>query len=151
MMRSGVVWRVAPNESAFAQAAVIDGFKSPESALQIYDGRIYVSEIGERGKAGDGAIALVTPNGERTPYVSGLDDPKGLAWWGSWLYVAHVQGVWRIDRHGYPVLLAGVESFPTKPLLLNDLAVSRDGTLYAIQVTLSKVEARYSRLIRKVR
>jgi glucose/arabinose dehydrogenase len=128
---SGVVWRVAPKEDAFAQASVIDGFQSPESVLQIDDGRIYVSEIGELGKAGDGAIALVTPNGERTPYVNGLDDPRGLAWWGSWLYVADVQGVWRIDRYGYPVLLAGVENFPTKPLRLNDLAVSRDGTLYA--------------------
>jgi glucose/arabinose dehydrogenase len=127
---AGVVWRVAPIEGTVRQDSVIDGFLRPESALQIDDGRIYVSEVGEIDKPGDGGIALVTPNGERRSYVGGLDDPKGLAWWGGWLYVADVQGVWRIDRYGHAVLLAGVKDFPTKPMRLNDLAVTQDGTLY---------------------
>jgi glucose/arabinose dehydrogenase len=127
---AGIVWRVAPEDDISRQAATLDGFRSPESALQIPDGRIYVSEVGEFEKPGDGGIALVTPGGERVPYVRGLDDPKGLAWWGGFLYVADVKGVYRIDRFGHPILMASIEDFPTKPTLLNDLAVTPDGTLF---------------------
>jgi glucose/arabinose dehydrogenase len=127
---TGIVWRVAPEDDISMQAATVDGFQSPESVLQIPDGRIYVSEVGKFEKPGDGGIALVTPGGERVPYVRGLDDPKGLAWWGGFLYVADVKGVYRIDRFGHPILMASIKDFPTKPALLNDLAVTPDGTLF---------------------
>jgi outer membrane protein assembly factor BamB len=125
---AGIVWRVAAE--AATSNAMIGGFESPESALQVPDGRIFVSEIGESGKVGDGRISLVTPTGKRKPYVRGLDDPKGLAWWGDMLYVADVKGVYRIDRFGYPILMAGIKDFPAEPTLLNDLAVTQEGTLY---------------------
>jgi glucose/arabinose dehydrogenase len=126
---SGIVWRVAPEQES-AEGKVIAGFKSPESALQVSDGRIFVSEVGAFEKPGDGGISVVTPQGERVPYVRGLDDPKGLAFWSGSLYVADVKGVYRIDRFGHPILMAGVKDFPRKPVLLNDLTAAQDGTLY---------------------
>ncbi|MGH8503745.1 MAG: SMP-30/gluconolactonase/LRE family protein [Gammaproteobacteria bacterium] len=127
---AGVVWRVAADESTPAAEHTVDGLQSPESALQVSNGEIHVSEMGEFGKAGDGGIALITPNGERKDNVDGLDDPKGLAQWGEWLYVADTQGVWRIDRFNRPVLMAGREDFPQKIRMLNDLTATADGTLY---------------------
>jgi glucose/arabinose dehydrogenase len=127
---AGIVWRVAPKPDSSMLAASVSGFAQPESVLQVPDGRIFVSEIGQSDKAGDGGIALIEPDGERKPYVKGLDDPKGLAWWGDWLYVADVNGMWRIDRFGHPVLMAGLQDFPSKPKFLNDLVAAPDGTLY---------------------
>jgi len=127
---AGVVWRVAADENISAAERTVVGLQSPESAVQMADGEIYVSEIGAFGKPGDGGIALVTPDGQREDYADGLDDPKGLAQWGEWLYVADTQGVWRIDRFKRPVLLAGAKEFPEKFRLLNDLVVAEDGTLY---------------------
>ncbi|MBA2409207.1 MAG: SMP-30/gluconolactonase/LRE family protein [Gammaproteobacteria bacterium] len=127
---AGVVWRVAAATDTTASARTVVGLQSPESAVQMPNGEVYVSEIGEFNKTGDGGIALVTPEGQREDYVDGLDDPKGLAQWGAWLYVADTQGVWRIDRFKRPVLLAGPKDFPEKFRLLNDLTVTGDGTLY---------------------
>jgi sugar lactone lactonase YvrE len=62
--------------------------------------------------------------------VSGLDDPKGLAYWGGLLYVADLKGVYRIDRFGHPILVARTRDFPSEPILLNDLVATQDGTLY---------------------
>ncbi|HKH21187.1 MAG TPA: SMP-30/gluconolactonase/LRE family protein [Gammaproteobacteria bacterium] len=127
---AGIVWRVSPEESTSEKNATIAGLRSPESALQMSDGRIYVSEIGQQNKAGDGGIAMITPDGELRQYVSGLDDPKGLARWDDSLYVADVKGVYRIDRFAHPILMAAIKNFPTTPKLLNDLTVTKDGTLY---------------------
>ncbi|MBA2490906.1 MAG: SMP-30/gluconolactonase/LRE family protein [Gammaproteobacteria bacterium] len=127
---AGVVWRVAAAAGIPASERTVAGLQSPESAVEMSNGEIYVSEIGEFGKTGDGGIALVTPNGQREDYVAGLDDPKGLAQWEDWLYVADTPGVWRIDRFKRPVRLAGPKDFPEKFRLLNDLTVAQDGTLY---------------------
>jgi glucose/arabinose dehydrogenase len=127
---AGMVWRIAPENVGSIPAASIDGFEQPESALQVADGQIFVSEIGQSDTPGDGRIARVTPQGAVERFVTGLDDPKGLAWWGDWLYVADVDGVWRIDRFGHPILMAGLKDFPSKPIFLNDLAAASDGTLY---------------------
>ena len=42
----------------------VAGLKMPESAIAAKDGRVFVSEIGEFGKDGDGQITVIDKNGE---------------------------------------------------------------------------------------
>ena len=51
--------------------------KSPASMATATDGRVYVSDLGETGKDGDGKIFVIVSG---KPAVSeGLDDPRGMA------------------------------------------------------------------------
>src|ERR1700722_2685367 len=81
---------------------LITGLKNPESVAVGTDGRIYITEIGEFDKDGDGRV-LVIQDGKAIPFATGLDDPKGLASHLEWLYVADKNKVWRIDRKGTAV------------------------------------------------
>jgi glucose/arabinose dehydrogenase len=108
---------------------IVAGLKNPESVIVAPDGRIYVSVIGEFDKEGDGGV-FVVEKGKAVPFATGLDDPKGLAAWGGWLFVADKTRVWRIDRKGKAEVFAAKEAFPSPPLFLNDLAVNEQGTLY---------------------
>src|SRR5687767_4437180 len=78
---------------------LVTGLKNPESVAVGGNGKIYVSAIGEFGKEGDGEI-LVIEQGKATPFVKGLDDPKGLASYQQWLYVADNTRVLKIDAKG---------------------------------------------------
>src|SRR5438067_13209622 len=73
-----------------------EGLKYPASVAVGPDGKIYVSEIGEIDKAGDGRIAVIQ-NGKVTPLVEGLDLPMGIAIYSKWLFVANKTKVLRID------------------------------------------------------
>ena len=54
----------------------IEGIMSPESAAAISDGRIFISEIGEFGKDGDGKIVQISIDGTKKIIAdSGLNDP----------------------------------------------------------------------------
>ena len=105
------------------------GIVNPESAAVNRFGRVFVSEIGERGKKGDGRI-LVVDDGKATPFATGLDDPRGITFWNEWLYVADVDKVWRIDGKGDAKVLAAKEAFPRPPAMLNDVTVDPDGVVY---------------------
>jgi len=108
----------------------ITGMKNPESATVGSDGKIYLSEIGEPGKDGDGAI-LVIENGKATPLAKGLDDPKGIAFYQKWLFVADNKRVLKIDMAGKVEVFAPAKAFPTPPLFLNDIAVDPEtGTVF---------------------
>ncbi len=111
----------------------IEGLASPAAVAAGTDGRVYVSVIGEFGKEGDGVI-LVIDKDRAVPLVKGLDDPKGLAIWQQWLFVADRTRVWRIDTRnprGKAQVFAAANAFPSPPRLLNDLAIDEEGTLYA--------------------
>jgi glucose/arabinose dehydrogenase len=109
---------------------LVAGLKNPESVAVGSDGRIYVSVIGEFDKDGDGAV-MVVDQGKAVPFATGLDDPKGLAAFQEWLFVADKQRVWRIDRKGKATVFAAASAFPTPPLFLNDLTVDIEtGTLF---------------------
>jgi len=100
---------------------IIEGLKSPESVAVGPDGTIYISEIGEFDKDGDGRIA-VFKNGKLTTLVDGLDDPKGITLFARWLFVADKTKVLRIDLFSKKVeLFAPANAFPTAPLFLNDI------------------------------
>ncbi len=110
--------------------ATVVGLKTPESVLAAPDGRIYVSEIGEFGKDGDGQISIVGKDGALHPFATGMDDPKGLAFFGNVLYVADKTRVLKVGMDGKWSVLAGADAFPAKPQFLNDLEADTQGNLY---------------------
>ena len=108
----------------------ITGLKMPESAIAAKDGRVFVSEIGEFGKDGDGQITVIEKNGNGHVYAKGLDDPKGLALIGKNLFVADNHRVLKITPDGQSQVFVAAEAFPEAPLFLNDLESDSAGNLY---------------------
>lgn len=108
----------------------ITGLKTPESVVQAKDGRIFVSEINEFGKDGDGQITVIDVSGKISVFAQGLDDPKGLAIIGENLYVADKTKVIKVAPDGSLSVFAQAESFPNKPQFLNDLEADLQGNLY---------------------
>jgi len=107
------------------------GLKTPESVVQAKDGKIYVSEIAEFGKDGDGKISVIE-HGKVSVFSTGLDDPKGLTIVGDFLYVADKTQIIKIkltDGKQKSVFVAA-NTFPKKPLFLNDLEADAQGNLY---------------------
>ncbi len=116
-------------ESALRQK--ITGLKTPESAVQAADGRIFVSEIGGFGKDGDGQITVIDNTGKASVFASGLDDPKGLKIIGNNLYVADKTKVMKISLNDAKVsVFAAATAFPATPQFLNDLEADPQGNLY---------------------
>ncbi len=108
----------------------ITGLKMPESVLQAKDGNIYVSEIGEFGKDGDGQISKIDKKGNVTVFATGMDDPKGLAMIGDKLYVADKNRVIEIKQDGTWQVYGAQMAFPSTPVFLNDLVADKMGNLY---------------------
>ena len=108
----------------------ITGLKMPESAIAAKDGRVFVSEIGEFGKDGDGQITVIDKNGEAKVFAQGLDDPKGLAIVGKDLYVADNHRVIKITPDGKTSVFVAAEAFPDAPQFLNDLESDAAGNIY---------------------
>ncbi len=108
----------------------ITGLKMPESAIAAKDGRVFVSEIGEFGKDGDGQITVIDKNGEAKVFAKGLDDPKGLAIVDKDLYVADNHRVIKITPDGKTSVFAAAEAFPDAPQFLNDLESDAAGNIY---------------------
>jgi glucose/arabinose dehydrogenase len=110
------------------------GLVNPESVCVGPGGRIFVTTIGEFDKDGDGAVMLIEPGGKAVPYVTGLDDPKGMAAFQRFLYVADKTKVYRIDSFAKSPkleLLAPANAFPVPPIFLNDIAVDPEsGTVF---------------------
>ena len=109
---------------------VVSGLVNPESALIGWDGRVYVSQIGEFGKDGDGSIAVIGKGGKLELFAKGLDDPKGLAVLNKNLYVTDKNRIWKIDSTGKARVFVKLEAFPQPPLFLNDLVFDSRGNLY---------------------
>ena len=131
----------------------ITGLKTPESVVQAKDGRIFISEINEFGKDGDGRISVVDTLGNISVFANGLDDPKGLAIIGDYLYVADKTKILKISikqatTHNVSIketktvqvniketnpsasVFVPAEAFPNMPLFLNDLEADLKGNLY---------------------
>ncbi len=108
----------------------VTGLKTPESAVQAKDGRIFVSEIGGFGKDGDGQITVVK-NGIASVFATGLDDPKGLKIIGNNLFVADKTKVIKIGLNDAKAsVFAAASAFPATPQFLNDLEADPQGNLY---------------------
>lgn len=113
-----------------AEPQKITGLKSPESVTVGPDGRIYVSEIGEFGKEGDGRIGVIGTDGQLRVFAQGMDDPKGLVFFGNDLYVADKTRVLRVGLDGKWTVFAAATAFPAMPQFLNDLEADAQGNLY---------------------
>lgn len=108
----------------------ITGLKTPESVVQSKDGRIFVSEINEFGKDGDGQITVIDQHGKTAVFASELDDPKGLAMIGQNLYAADKNKIIKITPDGKTSVFVAPEAFPAAPIFLNDLEADPQGNLY---------------------
>lgn len=125
-LATACVTTLKSNQGAMSK---ITGLKTPESVVQAADGKIFVSEINEFGKDGDGQITLIE-DGKKRVFATGLDDPKGLALIGKTLYVADKTKIVKIDMAGHVQTFVPASAFPTTPLFLNDLEHDPQGNLY---------------------
>ncbi len=108
----------------------VTGLKTPESVVQAKDGSIFISEINEFGKNGDGQITVIDKTGKASVYASGLDDPKGLAIIGQNLFVADNNKVLKITPDGKASVFVAASAFTFAPQFLNDLEADPQGNLY---------------------
>jgi sugar lactone lactonase YvrE len=100
---------------------------NPESVTRGFDGKLYVTLMGESRKPGDGDGKIVRVDGDKvTDFVTGLNDPKGIVYVGGYLITADFDTVWKIDASGRKAVLAGPKDFPNAPTFLNDVVVTPD-------------------------
>src|SRR5579871_3600123 len=134
---------------------VLGGLVNPESVCYGPHGLLYVTEIGQDGKDGDGKVTAIK-DGEAQPFAKGLDYPKGIVFYKDALYVADKTRVIKVDAKGETSVYAAAEEFPTKPLFLNDIAVEpgsgvflvsdsgtltgKSGAVYRIDIRSKKIE-----------
>ncbi len=113
---------------------MVTGLVNPESICIGPGGKLFVTTIGEFGKDGDGAVMVLEPGGKAVPFVTGLDDPKGIVAYQKFLYVADNTRVLRIDataKEPKVEILAPPNAFPVAPIFLNDIAVDPEsGALF---------------------
>ncbi|OYZ08425.1 MAG: gluconolaconase [Methylophilales bacterium 16-45-7] len=118
---------------AFAKEPIpskITGLKNPESVLQDKDGTIYITEIGEFGKDGDGQITKIDKKGNIKVFAKGMDDPKGIVQVGKMLYVADKARVLEVSVDGTWQVYGAQMAFPSTPVFLNDIVADNAGNLY---------------------
>jgi sugar lactone lactonase YvrE len=117
-------------ETSAEEPFTVGGLKSPVSARVGSRGRVFVTQMGIVGKGGDGSVAVVDRQGRVTPFVTGLDDPRGMVAVGDFLFIADRTKLWRVGPNGRLDLFAGPDAFPRKPVALNDVAADGYGNLY---------------------
>jgi glucose/arabinose dehydrogenase len=115
---------------------MVTGLKNPESVCvgPGPDRKVFITTIGEFDKDGDGAVMVVEPGGKAVPFVTGLDDPKGIACYQKWLFLTDKTKVLRIDatsKSPRAEVFAAAAKFPTPPIFLNDIAIDpENGSIY---------------------
>lgn len=135
---NGVIYRVSYGEGNAATKApvvaaplgTVTDLKMPESSIAHPDGRIFVTEIGEFGKSGDGKVTVIHADGSKSTLAEGLNDPKGIDLFNNQLYVADVDHVVRIDLEGNKTIIAKPSDFQNKPVFLNDIEIDGLGNVY---------------------
>ena len=121
---------IAAPSKAHESLNLISGFSSPESVVQDAKGDIYVSEIGEFNKDGDGKITRISIDGKLSTFASGMDDPKGLTFIGKSLYVTDKNRVLKVESNGKWMVFGSTMAFPQTPIFLNDITSDEAGNLY---------------------
>ena len=121
---------IAAPSKAHDSLNLISGFTSPESVVQDAKGDIYVSEIGEFNKDGDGKITRISVDGKHSTFASGMDDPKGLTFIGKSLYVTDKNRVLKVESNGKWMVFGSTMAFPQTPIFLNDITSDDAGNLY---------------------
>jgi gluconolactonase len=109
---------------------IIDSIPAPESVAIGPDNAWYVSSFGKFDNGADGAVYRVDPEkGTREIFAEGLEDPCGVLFVGSTLWVADRKGVYQVAR-SKAELVYPAKSFPRPLHFLNDLAAGQGKTLY---------------------
>ncbi|MBC8754976.1 hypothetical protein H2O64_09860 [Kordia sp. YSTF-M3] len=100
---------------------------------------LYVSLIGNREK-GDGSIAKISLDGKvvDTTFVSGLNDPKGIAIKGDKIYVSDVVDLVEADLNSGKVIRNHTNE---EAEFLNDVEIGKDGTVYVSDTSKSSIFA----------
>ncbi|MDO8826402.1 PQQ-dependent sugar dehydrogenase [Methylophaga sp.] len=133
---NGVIYRVSYGEEAATtktathSTKTVEGLVMPESAIAHPDGRVFVTEIGEFGKQGDGKVTVVNTDGSTETLVDGLNDPKGIDMFNNTLYVADVDQLVKISLDGQSEVMVKADGFPGKPVFLNDVEIDGHGNIY---------------------
>lgn len=135
---NGVIYRVSYGEENTAQAAASEAASTetvtdlmmPESAIAHPDGRVFVTEIGEFGKDGDGKVTVVNADGSTKMLADGLDDPKGIDLFGNTLYVADNDQLVKMTLDGKAEVIAKAGDFPGKAVFLNDIEIDGNGNVF---------------------
>ena len=99
-----LIFLVSLTNLSLAHEIKYDGFIMPESVAEGPDGNIYVSEMGEKDKDGDGKISKIDKKGNVTSFATGLYDPKGIVFYNKKLYVTdrdviievNIDGSWSV-------------------------------------------------------
>ncbi|WP_417498789.1 PQQ-dependent sugar dehydrogenase [Methylophaga sp.] len=132
-----VIYRVSYGDDKAAKVAMsrsnsqtISGLVMPESAIAAPDGRVFITEIGEFGKAGDGKVTVIDKDGQKSTLATGLNDPKGIDLWNNELYIADVDHVVKVNMDGKVNVIADKKALPGKPVFLNDVEIDGNGTIY---------------------
>jgi sugar lactone lactonase YvrE len=102
----------------------------PESITKAWGGRMYVSIQGPSGALGtfDGEVRQIDiATGVVTPFVTGLENPRGLAFTGQYLIAADQQKIYKIDEQGNASVLASAAQFPFPAVFFNDAAPEHGG------------------------
>ncbi|HMP58571.1 MAG TPA: PQQ-dependent sugar dehydrogenase [Gemmatales bacterium] len=109
---------------------LVDGLSQPVAVAVGADGRVYVATAGNPGSASSGAVMVVV-DGKATPFVTGLDAPRGLASFQQWLFVTDGQRVWRLGLRGEKSEYAPASGFLGGPAQLRGIVADPEsGTLY---------------------
>jgi glucose/arabinose dehydrogenase len=135
---NGVIYRVSYGEGNAAQTSAatsvststVSELMMPESAIAHPDGRVFVTEIGEFGKDGDGKVTVVNTDGSTATLVDGLNDPKGIDMFDNVLYVADNDQLVKITLDGQAEVIAKAGDFPGKAVFLNDIEIDGNGNVF---------------------
>ncbi len=121
---------VSLSSFSFAHEKKYNGLNMPESVAEGIDGYIYVSEIGEKDKDGDGKIRKIDKEGNISSFAIGLYDPKGIVFYKEKLYVTDRDVILEVNMDGSWSVLGATMNFPKTPVFLNDIDVDSDGNFY---------------------
>ncbi len=127
-----VVCLTALKVAAEVPQRFVTGLKNPESVCFDPRGVLYVTEIGEPGKTGDGRVIVIEKDQARD-FATGLDDPKGIIFYKDAFDVTDRTKIVKIDQQGQLIDFATPNQFPCRPRLLNDIAI--DNTAGILLVT----------------
>ena len=83
----------------------LTGLTNPESVCYGPGGHLYVTEIGEFDKAGDGKVTVIK-DVKAEPFATGLNDPKGIVFLTDAFYVTDKDQVAVPSRSGVGFLWA---------------------------------------------
>ena len=153
-----VLFALGLTSAAFAAdlpKALFTELKNPESVCYGPEGLLYITEIGEAGKNGDGKVTVIQKDGQKRTFADGLDDPKGIVFFRDALYLTDKTKLIKVDAQGKTSVYMGPELFPAPPLFLNDIAIDvmagiflvsdsglqgKGGAIYRVDVRLHKIE-----------